>query len=168
MSASPFARVAVSSSAAVLRHAAGVAGRPERRIRKRIPLRRISSSVTLVPASLAATSAISFASRLTGLFCSRSSIPPGRLKSAPAKYQRGILPAEPEAVAQGHVHTPLAGLVGHVVQVALWVRLLVVDGRRDHPVLDRLDADYGLYGPRGSDEVTHHRLGRAHGDFARR
>src|SRR5207248_10369713 len=44
-----------------------------------------------------------------------------------ADDQRGVLPAEAKAVAQGVPHADLPGLVGDVVEVALRVGRLVVD-----------------------------------------
>src|SRR6266508_2081952 len=43
--------------------------------------------------------------------------------------QRDVLPAEPEAVAEDVVHAFLAGHVGDVIQIALGVGRVIVDGR---------------------------------------
>ncbi|BCA79812.1 hypothetical protein AOP6_1599 [Desulfuromonas sp. AOP6] len=49
------------------------------------------------------------------------------------KKQRRVSPAEPKGVGQGHFDVGLACFIGHVVEVALGIRLLIVDGRRHNP-----------------------------------
>src|SRR5207245_2157331 len=72
--------------------------------------------------------------------------PPGSDPAAPSRAvipledERGVVSAEAERVAHGGADRDLARDVGDVVQVALRIGILVVDGRRQHAVLDGLDA----------------------------
>src|SRR5687767_5453618 len=50
--------------------------------------------------------------------------------------QRAVMPAEAEAVGDGVADPGLARFVGHVVQVAVRIRRVVVDGRMDDAVLE--------------------------------
>ncbi len=71
-------------------------------------------------------------------------VPPGTARSGSAVVtgrrlsrgeslhdERHVVPAEAEGVGHGDVHPPLDGVVRGAVEVALGVRRLVVDGRRD-------------------------------------
>src|SRR5438132_13318666 len=78
--------------------------------------------------------------------------------------QRCVVAAEAEGVGHGGADGDAAGGVGDVVEIALGVRVLVVDGGGDDAIADRLDAEDGLDGAGGAKEVAGHRLGRADGD----
>ena len=69
----------------------------------------------------------------------------GGLAAEGAKDDGGVMAAEAEGVGEHRVHLSLAGLVGHVVEVAGWVRLGVVDGRGDDAFLNRQDGDGRLH-----------------------
>src|SRR5215207_4154392 len=75
--------------------------------------------------------------------------------------------AEAHGVRQGHTHICLARVVRDVVEVALRIRVRVVDRRRKNPVADRERAHDRLDSARGTEHVTHHRLGRGNGELVR-
>src|SRR5436309_8834929 len=70
-----------------------------------------------------------------------------------------VLAAEAEAVDHRGVDFRLALDVGHVVEVALGVRLMVVDGRGDPTVADGADGGDRGQGPGRAERVPDHRLG---------
>src|SRR5438552_1613288 len=80
------------------------------------------------------------------------------------EQEAGVGAAEAERVAQGVAELGRTGGVGRVVEVALGVGVLVVDGRRDELVLERESGDGGLGRAGGAQEVSGHRLGRADRD----
>src|SRR3972149_3684966 len=53
------------------------------------------------------------------------------------------------------------GLIGHVIQVALGVGVLIVDGGVDYAVPDRLQTGDALHGAGGAEGVADHGLGGA-------
>src|SRR4051794_19696178 len=73
-----------------------------------------------------------------------------------------VVAAQSEGVAHFYSGRPLARVVRHVVKIALRVRCLVVDGRRQPARLERLDADQRLYRTCGAEQVAGHALGRGH------
>ena len=79
--------------------------------------------------------------------------------------QRGVVSAEAEVVRDRDVD--LAGLrdVRRVVEVAIGIRVLVIDGRRDHARVDGHHAGGRLDAAGGTQEVTGHGLGRGDGDL---
>src|SRR5215472_15324209 len=83
------------------------------------------------------------------------------------EQQSGVGSAEAKRVGQGVLQLGLAGSPGNVVQVALRVRMLVVNGRRDDLVAQGESEDTGLQSPGPSQQVTRHGLRRTHGQFVR-
>ena len=59
-----------------------------------------------------------------------------RLLLKPSQHEDGVLPTETEAVRQDGIDLLLARGVRNVVEVAVRVRMLVVDGRVNHVVRD--------------------------------
>ena len=68
------------------------------------------------------------------------------------------MPAEAEGVAQGEGDAGADGLVGRVVQVALRVRRVEVDGRRDNAVAQRKDRRNSFRGAGGPEHMSVHRF----------
>ena len=64
-----------------------------------------------------------------------------------AERQRRVRPAEPECVAERDLHVLLPRLVRHVVEVALGIGRLVVDRRRQDPVMKGEHGGNGLDAP---------------------
>src|SRR5262245_28458055 len=91
-----------------------------------------------------------------------SSLPP-RGAGVLLEEQRGVGPAEAEGVVQRHLDRLLAGLVRDVVEIALRIGRLVVDGRRHDVARDRQRRDGRLQAAGRPQQVAGHRLGRAHG-----
>ena len=79
--------------------------------------------------------------------------------------RQAFWPPEPEGVGQDDPHIRLAGLVGHIVQVALRVGVFIVDGGVDRPIDYGPDAGHRLKRPRRPQGVAYHRLGGADGDL---
>src|SRR4029077_6672238 len=77
------------------------------------------------------------------------------------EQQRGIVPAEAEGVRKRQLDVELAGALRDVIEVALGIRVLEVDGRGRAPLFDRFHRDDRLDGSGGPQQVAHHRLGRA-------
>ena len=73
--------------------------------------------------------------------------------------QGRVMSAKPEGVGEGDVHVSPAGVVGHVVEVALWVGMLVVDRRRHNAIPDGEHRDDGLDPAGCANEVPGHGLG---------
>ena len=80
-----------------------------------------------------------------------------------AEHHRGVLSPEAEGVDQGRPHLGAAGDGGHVVQVALRVGVLQVDGGRDNALVDGEHGRQGRQGAGAPQQVPHHGLGRADG-----
>src|SRR5690606_5383596 len=93
-------------------------------------------------------------------------LPHGGRSSDGLENHGGVLAAEAEVVAHGNADRFLAGLVGHVVEVAVGVRFVEVDGRGDRAFLNGFRADDGLDAAGGAEEVAGHGLGGADGDPA--
>ena len=79
-----------------------------------------------------------------------------------AENQAGVVPAEARIVAHREVDGERPGLVWNVVQVAIGIGFLVIDGGRDQTGLDGLAAGGRLDGPGGTQKMACHRLGGAH------
>ncbi len=73
--------------------------------------------------------------------------------------------AEAEGIAQGGIDLALAGLVGHVIEIALRIGIIEIDRGREKIRLDRLDAGDEFHRTGRAEEVTRHRLGRADRDI---
>src|SRR5216684_3393585 len=76
-------------------------------------------------------------------------------------YEARVVPAEAERVRQRHLDVGFARLVGHVVEVALWVGLVEVDRGRQQAAIQGEDASSGLDGAGGTKQVPVDRLGGA-------
>src|SRR3990170_6374843 len=81
-----------------------------------------------------------------------------RLPFEPAEHEAGVLPPESEAVLQDDPDIGLPLDVGDVVQVALGVRVFVVDRRVDGAGLERLHAGDRLERARRAERMADHRL----------
>src|ERR1035437_3087397 len=88
------------------------------------------------------------------------------LREAP-DCEADVMAAESERVAEHHVHAPRHRLVRRVVEVALRVRRLVADRRRNDVVLDRERAEDELDGARRSQHVAGGALGGTDVDAGR-
>src|SRR5919201_4087894 len=75
-----------------------------------------------------------------------------------AEGQHGVLPAEPEGVRHCEPDVHLARLVRDVIEVALGVRMFVVDGGGDDAVADGERADRALQCAGRTQQVPGHRL----------
>src|SRR5437764_926191 len=76
-----------------------------------------------------------------------------------------IVPAEAEGVVDHRVDRHFTRRVGHVIQIAQWIGMLVVDGGRDDVGLDRLGANGHLHRARGAEHVAGGPLGGTHGQL---
>ena len=74
--------------------------------------------------------------------------------------QRGVGAAEPERVRERVGDVGLARHLRHVVEIAVDVRVVEVDGGRQELMMDGEDRDAGLEPARGAEQVPGHRLGR--------
>src|SRR5262249_22781331 len=79
--------------------------------------------------------------------------------------QRCIGAAKPKGVVERDPNPGRACGVRNVVKIALGVRVLLVDSRRNHVVLQREYRKRGFDCAGGAQGVTGHRLGRADRDF---
>src|ERR1051325_1425784 len=79
--------------------------------------------------------------------------------------QRRIRPAEAERVREHVAHWLRAGLIRHVVEIAVGIGRLVVDRRRQHVFLHHQRRDGRLEPAGGAEEVAGHRLRRADGEL---
>src|SRR5438874_846379 len=77
-----------------------------------------------------------------------------------ADDDRRVVAAEPERVRDADPHVGLAGLVRDVVEIALWVRILVVDGRRQATAIDRERREDRLDRAGRAEAVAGRALGR--------
>ena len=64
-----------------------------------------------------------------------------------AEQQGSVGPAKPKRIAHGDAKPRRASRIGNVVEVALWVGVLIVDGGRDYPITQCQQSENGLYGP---------------------
>ncbi len=72
--------------------------------------------------------------------------------------------AKPKGVAKRGTYLHLASLVGDIVQVTFWVRVLVVDGWRGDAGLQRLGGQDHFHGTGRAKHVADGTLGRADGN----
>ena len=82
-----------------------------------------------------------------------------RARSRLAENQAAVVPAETGIVAHGDIDSNLSGLIRHVIEIAVGIGFLVVDGRRNDAGLDGFAASGSLDGAGGSQQVTGHGLG---------
>ena len=75
------------------------------------------------------------------------------------------MPAKTKSVGDGDPHVLAACGVGHVVEVAVGVRIFIVDGRVDDAAVDREQRRDGLDRAGRAEQVTDHRLGAADRDL---
>ena len=64
------------------------------------------------------------------------------------------MPAEAKGIAQGHFDLHFAGLVGHVVQVTLGIRVVEIDRRRQELVADGEYRENGFYNACSAQQVS--------------
>src|SRR5439155_27207175 len=76
-----------------------------------------------------------------------------------------VLSAKPEAVGERHVDRSLTGHMGDVIEIALRIRVVEIDGRGEHAVADGQQADDRLDAAGGRDQVPHHALGAGDPDL---
>src|SRR5581483_1092324 len=79
-----------------------------------------------------------------------------------ADDQGRVVAAETEGVGNGDLDLGRAGPVGDVIEVALGILVVEVDGGRQHAALDGQHAGGGLHGAGRPQKVGVDRLGRAH------
>src|SRR6185436_4391912 len=97
--------------------------------------------------------------------CSRRSrSDTGTGSAVAAEAERHVRPAEAEGVGQGRLDLDPAGAVGDVVEVALRVGLVDVDGGREDAARERERGVRGLDRARRAETVPRHRLRGADGD----
>ena len=83
-----------------------------------------------------------------------------------ADDQAAVVAAEAEAVGDGVADAGLAGAVGDVVEVAVGVGVVEVDGRVDDPGLDGQAQAISSTPPLAPEQVADHALGAADGQLA--
>src|SRR5262249_34655673 len=81
-----------------------------------------------------------------------------RQTSEGADDERAVVAAEAETVGDGAADAHLAGGVGDVIEVAIRVGRLVVNGRVDDAGAQRLDAGDQLDAAAGAEQVAGHAL----------
>ena len=80
--------------------------------------------------------------------------------------KRCVGAAEAEGIGQGVLDVNLAHLVRNVVEIAVGIRRLVIDGGRNNSSLNNKRRDSGLYGSRCAEQVADHGLGGTDGKLA--
>src|SRR5918911_1471784 len=90
-----------------------------------------------------------------------------RLLLVPLEYERRVLRAEGDAVAQRRVYAGLAALVGDIIKVTFGVGRFEVDGRRYKVITHRHQRSDDAGCARRALRVADHRLGRAGRDLSR-
>ena len=78
--------------------------------------------------------------------------------------QRGIGAAEAEGIRERVFDVGLARVVGHVIEIASRVGMLVVDGRRQNLVAQGQHADAGFEAAGAAEQMAGHGLGGADGE----
>ena len=73
--------------------------------------------------------------------------------------------AKTEVIRDSHVDRHLAGLVRHVVEVTIRVRILEIQRRRHDAMTDSKGTDGGFDATSGAQQVTRHGLGRGNGNL---
>src|SRR5262249_51161222 len=76
--------------------------------------------------------------------------------------ERNVLSSETKAVAENVLDLFFASHVGHVVQVALRIRVLIIYCWRKHAFTQGHDGNDELNGAGGGDEVSNHALAATH------
>ncbi len=74
--------------------------------------------------------------------------------------------AEPERITHGPANPHIPGLVGHVVQVALRIGIVEVDGRGNGSMVHAHDCSHQFHAATGTEEMTDGGFGAADGEFA--
>src|SRR5580658_8227708 len=87
------------------------------------------------------------------------------LRQAP-EHERSIGAAESERIRQRYIDRLLARLVRHEVDGGIHGWIVQVDGRRQHPVTHREQAEYRLDRTSGAEQMTDRRFRRRHRDVA--
>src|SRR5437588_7949773 len=80
-------------------------------------------------------------------------------RSDGADGDRAVVAAEAEAVGDCPADTRLASLVRHVIEIAVRVGRLVIDGRVNQAALDRQGGRDQLDAARSAEQVADHALG---------
>src|SRR5882724_12364131 len=89
-----------------------------------------------------------------------------RFLSRPAlEEQRSVGTAEAERIAERIFHGGFASMVGHVVEVALGILVVEVDGGREALIAQRQHSDAGFESAGAAEQVPGHGLGRADSNF---
>ena len=81
------------------------------------------------------------------------------------QQQAAVVSAEAQRVAQGVPDVRRTALVGHHIQIAVRVRGLIVDGGGEEAVLQAQGGEDGFHGAGGSQHMSGHGLGGAHGQL---
>src|SRR5579864_1259313 len=81
--------------------------------------------------------------------------------------QRRVRATESEGVREGVAHFGLARLVRNVIEVACWVRILVIDRRRQDLISQRQNANAGFDAACAAKRVAGHGFRRTDGHFFR-
>src|SRR6266850_2994510 len=89
-----------------------------------------------------------------------------RFLSRPAlEEQRSVGTAEAKRIAERIFHGGFARVVRNVIQVALWILLVEVDGRGQALIAQRQNGDACFQSTRAAEQVPRHGLGRADSNF---
>src|SRR6266478_1493695 len=72
------------------------------------------------------------------------------------KNQAGIVASKAHGVGHGYIHRGLACFVGHVIEIALRVGMMQVDGWRDDTRQNGHDGDNALDGSRCTQSMAQH------------
>ncbi|BBG30723.1 uncharacterized protein with a C-terminal OMP [Zymobacter palmae] len=95
------------------------------------------------------------------------SFPSGHPSSDLAEDQRTVGTAETERVAHGVVDLHLARRVRHVIQTAVFARIVEVDSRRSNLITDSQNAKGRFHGTGSTQQVTDHGFSGADGNVLR-
>src|SRR5688572_15427333 len=88
------------------------------------------------------------------------------LHLAPAlEQQRGVGATESERIRQGVLHIDLARLVRNIVEIAVRIGCLVIDGRRNDSALHNQRRDSCFNRSRRAEQMSNHGLRRTHGQL---
>src|SRR5712691_896333 len=90
----------------------------------------------------------------------------GMLFAGPAlKNERGVGAAKPKGIRKRVFHGRFARVIRNVIQIALGIRSLVIDGRRQNLVAQSEHADPCFQSAGSAEQMSGHGLGRAYWDF---
>ena len=98
---------------------------------------------------------------------STSSSPRSSSYGARPRRTQALCPPRPIAFESATSTCVRARLVRHVVEIALRIRVAVVDRRREHALVERADAHHRLDRTSGSEEMPEHGLRRRDGELVR-